>query len=61
LLGVLSTGVGELSTNRCNRDISLLVAGCETFSSALLGRGFRAGQFAAKISSAGGSLRFFFF
>jgi hypothetical protein len=43
LLKVVSTGVGVLFTvppdspyNRVNRDVSLLVAGCETFSSVLL-------------------------
>jgi hypothetical protein len=48
------------SANRFNRDISLLVAGCETFSSALLDRRLRSGQSAVKRSSAGGSLIFFF-
>jgi hypothetical protein len=68
LLRVVSTGVGVLFTvppdfpcNRFNRDISLLVAGCETFSSALLDRRLRAGQSAVKRSSAGGSSRFYFF
>jgi hypothetical protein len=68
LLKVVSTGVGVLFTvppdslcNRSNRDVSLLDAGCETFSSVLLDRRLRDGQSAVKRSSEGGSLRFFSF
>jgi hypothetical protein len=67
LLRIVSTGGGVLFPvppdflcNRFNLDISLLVAGCETFLSALLDQRLRAGQSAVKRSSAGGSLRFFF-
>jgi hypothetical protein len=68
LIKVVSTGVGVLFTvlpdslcNRVNQDVSLLVAGCETFSSVLLDQRLGVVQSSVKRFSAGGSLRFFSF
>jgi hypothetical protein len=65
LLKEVSAGVGVLfivppdsPCNRVNQDVSLLVVGCETFSSVLLYRRLGFVQSGVKRFSAGGSLRF---